>query len=148
MAKMRIYTVHINPRKKNPYESPIFVEEGFNIYAFLFRPFWALAHRLWLAAAILFTLLIGGELLVAMEILAVHVFGVITLGVMVYTGFQGNDWRRNKLKRQGYIISDIVTSDNLVGAEQRYFERYYPYGRLPQTPPQNPPQKPSIPAPA
>lgn len=134
MAKMRIYTVHIQPSKKHPYETPVFIEEAFNWSAFVFRPFWAFYHKLWLPAAVLLALTIGLEMLVSLRIMPVHIFTFCNLGIMVYTGFQANDWRRNKLKKQGYIVSDIVTSDNLVGAEQRYFERYYPHGRLPQTP--------------
>jgi hypothetical protein len=134
MARMRIYTVHINPGKKHPYESPIFIEEAFNWAAFLFRPFWAFYHKLWIPAFVLLLLMVALEGMVGIGVLPLHIFTFINLGIMVYTGFQGNDWRREKLKRQGYIVSDIVTSDNLVGAEQRYFERYYPHGRLPQTP--------------
>lgn len=139
MAKMRIYTVHINPRKKNPYENPIFIEEAFNWYAFLFRPFWALSHKLWLVAAVLFALMIGGEVAVATGAIPLSLFSILNLALMVIVGFQGNDWRRSKLRKQGYIVSDIVTGSDLVGAEQRYFERYYPHGKLPQTPPHNPP---------
>lgn len=143
MARMRIYTVHINPRKKNPYENPIFVEESFNWYAFIFHWLWALSHRLWLVA---FGLLMFWGIINYLSFTQIlHPAAVFSLqvGFQIYIGFQANDWRRNKLKKQGYIISDIVTSDNLVGAEQRYFDRYYPEGRLPQTPP-----KTSIPAPA
>jgi hypothetical protein len=142
MAKMRIYTVHINPRKKHPYENPVFIEEAFNWYAFLFRPFWALSHRLWLVAAVLFVLLGFVEFAAITGIVQLHIAALLNLFIMVVVGFHGNDWRRNKLRKQGYIISDIVTGSDLVGAEQRYFERYYPHGRLPQTPPHNPPSTP------
>lgn len=143
MAKMRIFTVHINPAKKNPYETPVFVEEGMNWYAFVFRPFWAFSHRLWLAGIILLALMLAGEALVALKMIPLLTFSILNLAIMAYTGMQANDWRRAKLKRQGYIISDIVTASDVVGATQRYFERYYPHGRLPQTPPKH-----SIPAPA
>lgn len=138
MSKMRIYTVHINPERKNPYENPVFVEESFNWAAFIFRPFWALAHKLWLAAAVLFVLMIGGEVLVAQGILPVHIYSILNLGIMLYVGFQANDWRRAKLRSQGYIVCDIVTGSDLVGAEQRFFDRYYPqHSRLPHGSPKS-----------
>lgn len=150
MAKMRIYTVHINPRKKHPYENPIFIEEAFNWFAFIFRPFWALAHQLWLVAVVLFLLLGLLEFAFISGLVPLYLVTLLNITVMVVVGFHGNDWRRNKLRKQGYIISDIVTGSDLVGAEQRYFERYYPHGRLPQTPPHNPPAapKPGQPVPA
>lgn len=129
MARMQIYTVHIRANAKAPYENPIFLKEGFNFWAFIFVWGWALYHRLWLAAGLLF----GLEALVR---LAIH-FGMLSpftgtlfgLCVQVLVGFHANDLLRGQLRRKGYIISDIVTSDNLVGAEQRFFERYFPLAR-------------------
>lgn len=141
MARMRIYTVHINPRKKNPYETPVFVEEAFNWYAFIFHWIWALSQRLWLAFAAMLVIWVAINYLNYSLILHPLAMFAMQVGFQAFVGFQANDLRRRALKKRGYIVSDIVTSDNVVGAEQRYFERYYPEGRLPQTPPQT-----SIPA--
>ena len=133
MAKMRIYTVHINPSKKHPYETPIFVEEHFNVFAFVFREFWAFYHRIWSVGIALL-----GFRFLAVVAMQLHWVGVIptfavTLGIMLWMGFTGNDLRREKLKKQGFITVDIVTSDNLVGAEQRYFERYFSKDNIPSS---------------
>lgn len=125
MAKMRIYTVHIDPKKPQPFETPIFIEEGFCWSAFLFQWVWALYQRLWAMAVSI----IGFNLL--LTYCSTHGFihpisvSAIQIGFLVMIGFSANDLRRDQLRKRGYITTDIVTSDNLVGAEQRYFERYF-----------------------
>lgn len=125
MAKMRIYTVHIDPKKNHPYESPIFVEEGFNWMAFIFKGFWALYHRVWSAAIGLF----GFDFLISYLDFRFHMHPVsliaLQFGFMAFVAFHANDLRREVLRRRGYTTVDIVTSDNMVGAEQRFFERYF-----------------------
>ena len=44
----KIYTVHVNPDLPQAYEKPVFIREGFNIYALIFLFVWAFYHRLWL----------------------------------------------------------------------------------------------------
>lgn len=142
MARMHIYTVHINPRKKYPYENPIFVKEGFCWSGFIFGPLWSLYHHLWIVSICLILLIALIFLSFAAIIISPLGYYLLRFILALFIGLEGNDWRRNKLRKQGYIISDIVTGSDLVGAEQRYFERYYPHGRLPQTPPHNPPSTP------
>lgn len=134
MARMRIYTAHIDPSRKDPYETPVFIEEGMNFYAFVFHLFWAFYHRLWLVAVCI----IGVNMLitVAAEMLDLNRFSVLVMqmGLQIFIGLQGNEYRRTKLRKQGYLMTDIVTGDNPVGAEQRYFERYFPKGHLAHAP--------------
>jgi hypothetical protein len=49
---------------------------------------------------------------------------VIQIAINVWVGIEGNDWLRDKLKRQGYIVADIVTGDSDTVAELRFYERY------------------------
>lgn len=134
MAKMRIYTVHIDPQKKNPYENPVFIEEAFNWWAFIFRGFWFLYHRLWLWGVGLIAFEIVMQVLIFKGHIPTAQYLVFRLGIQILLGYHGNDFRRARLKRQGYITSDIVTSDNLVGAEQRFYERYFTHYRVPFSP--------------
>ncbi len=120
---MKIYTVHVNPSNANARQKPVFVREGFNIPAFLLTVFWLLYQRLWLHAlcvvtanAVLITL--GTE-----HIISSNSVGIMQLGVQALVGFHANDWLRARLTRQGYITADISVSDNLLRAQQRYFER-------------------------
>lgn len=131
MARMRIYTVHINPSKKHPYETPIFIEEHFNLFAFIFREFWAFYHQIWSVGIALLGFRFLSVIAVQQHWIGMIPMSAISFGVMLWVAYSANDLRREKLKRQGYITVDIVTGDNLVGAEQRYFERYFAVNRIP-----------------
>jgi hypothetical protein len=125
----KIYTVHIDPDVALPYEKPVFVREGFSVFAFLFMALWALYHRLWLAAAAL----IGFEVLM-MWLDEAQMFSPVSVSILhlagqVLMGFHANDLWRAKLRRKGYIMADITTGDittgeSLLRAEQRFFERF------------------------
>jgi len=122
-SSMKIYTVHIKPGMANASQRPVFVREGFNIWAFLFTVLWALYHRLWLPALLMAAF---NTLLLCMlkeQVLNQASIGAIHLGFHAVIGFWGNDWLRARLTRRGYILADITASDNLLRAEQRYFER-------------------------
>ena len=123
--RLHVYTVHINPSTQKPYENAKFIEDGFNIKAFIFSAAWALYFRLWWVAlaiiignAIIFQLGDGGTLSELGKT-------VMQLGFNLIIGFEANDWRRRKLARQGYIMTDIITGDSLVRAEQRFYDHYF-----------------------
>lgn len=121
---MKIYTVHIKPEDSHAQEKPIFVREGFNIFAFLFTFFWAFYKRLWLPAFAMigfcaFLVFIDSE-----HIMTPNSLAIIQLAFQLVIGFQANDWLRRGLGKQGYIIHDISSGESLLAAEQRYFERY------------------------
>jgi hypothetical protein len=125
MSRLRIYTVQINPSLPQPYEAAEFIEEGFSWAAFVFTGIWALYHRLWWIALGLF----------AFNFLMIHLLSsgtlthagvtIIDLGVRTLVGCYANDWRRAKLRRNGYIVADIVSGDSLLRGQQRFFDRYF-----------------------
>lgn len=119
----KIYTVHINPNQPHAGEKPIFIREGFNIIAFLFGVFWALYNRMWLEAFVIFAVLFSISLAREYHNLDEITAGILQFSVNILIGFQANDLRRANLAKRGYIMSDIVVSDNELRAQQRYFER-------------------------
>ncbi len=121
--KTQIYTVHINPSKPHALEKAIFVREGFNFFAFFFGVFWALYHRMWWAA--FWLAMIIGFLGVAEEqqLLDIRSMAILQLAFNLVVGFWANDWLRANLSKRGYIMLDIVVSDNSLRAQQRYFDR-------------------------
>jgi hypothetical protein len=122
--KLKIYTVHIKPGLVDAAEKPVFVREGFNIYAFFLTFFWAIYKRAWLG---LVFIIVGEVVLLTMgkmHVLSPNSIGIMQLGFQLWIGFQANDWVRACLKDRGYITADILTGDSLLRAEQRYFERY------------------------
>jgi hypothetical protein len=125
MARLHVYTAHINPARTQPYETVEFVEEGFNWTAFILTIVWALYHRLWLVSACLVALNVIALERMHNGMLSHSGYGIISLGVHLIVGCYANDWRRAKLARKGFVIADIVTGDSLIRAEQRFFDRYF-----------------------
>lgn len=124
-SKHRVYTVHVNPKLPKPYENPIFVQEGFSIFAFIFTGAWALYNRIWWAA---FAIIVCNLLIIEMfETGTLDLIGrsILETALMFVVGFEGNDLRRRALAKRGYVIADIVSGDSLIRAEQRFFDRYF-----------------------
>jgi hypothetical protein len=120
----RLYSVHLNPREARPYESPVFVPEGFNFYAFFFHIFWALYHRIWLPAFIIFGLLVCVQLASTFADLSRTSTFILDLGIRLMIGMAANDLRRDTLEKRGWVISDVVIADSLLDAERRYYDRH------------------------
>jgi hypothetical protein len=120
---MKIYTVHLKPGLSLGEQKPVFIKEGINIAAFIFHFFWALYHRLWWVAFLVFAANVVLVFLMRSSVLTREGVVIIQLAIQVIVALQGNDWRRAKLTRKGYIMADVSAADSLLRAEQRYFER-------------------------
>ena len=123
ISKTKIYTVHINPSEANAMEKAIFVREGFNIIAFLFGMFWAVYHRMWFMAVGLAIIMAFFGAAEEQKWFDAASIAIIHIAFNFIIGFQANDLRRAHLSRRGYIMSDVVVSDNELSAQQRYFDR-------------------------
>lgn len=124
MAKLRIYTVHVNPSLTHPYEGAEFVAEGFNWRAFVFTWIWALYNRQWLPALGLFFYSVFMLNLFYSGTFSHFGVSVIDFGSRLIIGYQANEWLRKKLGNKGYLTVDITTGDSPLRAEQRFFDRY------------------------
>lgn len=121
---MKFYTVHIRPRDRAPFETPLFVKEGFHFWAFVLPPFWALYHRLWGTAIALFALqavLMWTEKRGVFSSETTAIWGV---GIQLFAGFLADEWLRRKYKRQGYITAEIIAETSEERAWLRFFDRY------------------------
>lgn len=121
---LHIYTVHTRPGKRVEQDLPLFVREGFNMLAFIFTFFWTLYQRLWVASAVLIAVNIVVAVLWQEGWLNEITSNVLMVGVMFICGFHANDWKREGLKRRGYITAGIVSGETKLKAEQRFFDRY------------------------
>ena len=121
-SRMKLYTVHLKP-EDGLLKKPVFIREGFNLYAFLFTGLWALYQRLWLALVgiVIFHVALG--YLLESHVLLKPSGVAIQLGFSIIVGFQANDWMRRRLAKKGYVLADVSASDSLLRAEQRYLER-------------------------
>ena len=122
--RMKIYTVHVRPDLPDAQEQAEFVPEGFNWMAFFLTGIWALYHRLWRYAFLIFA--VNAAFIAARESGWISMDGLaaLQLGFQAFVGFSANDWRRRRLDRKGYVMADIAASDSQLAAEQRYYERY------------------------
>ncbi len=125
MSRPHIYTVHINPSQTDPYENAKFVEEGFNWPALFFTGLWSLYKKLWLITVLIILLNVFVINIANSGAIADIGIVIIQLVIQIAIGMFANDLYRAKLKRQGYIIADIVSGDSLLRAEQRFFDRYF-----------------------
>jgi hypothetical protein len=123
---MEVYTVHVKAGADgliddNARAAAVFVPEGFSFWAFLFQPFWALWHRLWLVAAgILLGLILLGAIVDGMQLGAEAGF-VIQILFAILVGAEAQNLRRWTLRRRGYEMRGVVAGEDLEQAERRYF---------------------------
>jgi hypothetical protein len=131
-SKMKIYSVHLNPRDANPYENAVFIAEGFNLYAFIFTGFWAAYHRLWAMVGLFFVLHVGSGYYGEAIGLSVASIGFLEFGFRLMIGLSANDLWRSMLERKGWVTSDVVVAYSELEATHRYYERHLK-GLLPTT---------------
>jgi hypothetical protein len=121
-GRLKIYTVHIKP-EGGLAQKPVFIREGFNIFAFCFTGLWALYQRLWLPCLVILLVNLFLIALLKMHVLHEVSTGFLDIGFHFFVGWQANDWLRTRLRKDGYIHADVTAADSLLRAEQRYFER-------------------------
>ena len=119
---MKIYTVHVRRHGLDPDRDFVLVPEGFSFWAFAFTVIWALYHRLWLAAIIL-----AG--LHALTGLAIIEFGgndaialIVDVSVAALFGIVGNDFRRRKLDRAGFVLEGVASGRSVEDAGRRFLD--------------------------
>lgn len=116
---MKIFTVHIKPGDSGA--GAVFVPEGFSIWAFLFQPFWALYHRLWLVAVLMVLVALGLEVLAVRMQLSETQAWLLQFLLAVLIGAEARDFWRWTLTRRGYETRAALAGDDEEEAEIRYF---------------------------
>ncbi|GAB0115577.1 DUF2628 domain-containing protein [Acidisoma sp. C75] len=100
---MRIYSAHTRPGR-----APLLVPEGFSWGAFLFGPFWLMAHRAWIAALLALVVLIGFWIVAAA--VSAGLGAALLIGYALMLGAQGRDLRRWSLSRRGFAEAGVVAA--------------------------------------
>ncbi len=118
-----MYTAYVRHGGLDPDRDVVLVKEGFSWPAFVFGPLWALTRRLWLAAAAFALALAGIESLAHAGDLDPTVRAALTLGISMVFGWIGNDLRRRKLERQGFVFQGVVAGDTIDAAFGRFLDR-------------------------
>jgi hypothetical protein len=128
---MIVYTVHEPSRHAKSLEERadniVFVKEGFSWLGFLVAPLWLLINRLWfeLGAALIFAGVLGAAL--TFLGFGEQAPGLANLLVALIVGFEGNDLKRWRLERKGYVFLASVAGRDFEDCERRFFDAWLPY---------------------
>lgn len=118
---LRVYTVHLPPPSSDD-PTPALVKEGFSWPGFFFGVIWALWHRLWIEAAALLALLIAAGVIFDVAGLGESIESLIMFAIALLVGFNGNDWRRESLRRRGYQEVGVVAGPDEENALRRFLD--------------------------
>lgn len=102
-------------------EEAVFVRQGFNRAAFLFTPFWAMLHHLWLVLALWAFWLVAIVALAALfRLEPVAATVIYTLGALTF-GLEADWARESDLMRKGMLLQGLSLGETERDAEQLYF---------------------------
>jgi hypothetical protein len=123
MARMKVYTAHVRGRGSADRDI-VFVKDGFSWPAFFLTGIWALWHRLWFFALIVFAS--GFAVSFVSDWLDLDPLTDAALGLAwaVLVAYEANDARRRALARRDYDVEDIVLGQNLTQVEHRFFLKH------------------------
>ncbi len=116
---MALFTVLEPP--KGEIDKVTFVREGFAPLALVFTVLWALWHRMWVMAAILFAILVAISLSVTLLDLNPAVASLLELATGLIFGFEARRLRIMSLERSGYRQAGLIEASTREAAELGYF---------------------------
>lgn len=119
---MRIYSVHLRRHGLDPDRDIKLVKEGFSWPAFFLGALWALWHRLWVPAAIIFVAYISVGLASAKAGLDPFSQISLFLGLAVIVGYVAGDLRCRKLAQLGFAFGGVVQGQDSDLALYRYLD--------------------------
>ncbi|MFW6077226.1 MAG: DUF2628 domain-containing protein [Hyphomicrobiales bacterium] len=123
---MRVYTVHHRQEASGSLtglgEDVILVKDGFSWPAFFLAPIWLIYKRMWIVLAFYVAAAIASAVLAELALAPDGAVFVANLALHLLLGLEGNDLYRWTLARRRYREQASVVGNDLMTAEQRYFE--------------------------
>lgn len=101
-----------------------FVRDGFSFPAFIFGPLWMLWHRLWLAFVGYIVLVVLLGVAIYYRAIPSGAEGVAIALLALFIGLEAATLRRRKLLWWRWRDAGVVVADDVIGAEQRFFDRW------------------------
>ncbi len=98
---------------------PVLVAHGFSWSAFLLAPFWLVAQRMWMPAAIVFLIDLGAAAAARAGALQQGAALLSMVVVAAFVGLEGQELRRKAMARRGTRFSGVVSGANEIEALAR-----------------------------
>jgi hypothetical protein len=121
----KVYTVHYRQEASGSLaglaEDAILVKDGFSWPAFFLAPLWLISKRMWIVLAFYIAAELALTAVAYKGWLPEDALTVLSLGISLLLGLEGNDLYRWTLARRRYRERATVAGDNLVAAEHRFF---------------------------
>ena len=124
---MAIFNV-LEPPDGNP-QRVAFIREGFSWGALVFTVLWALFHRMWLVAAMLFVGFAVVAVAEAWGLMGPVLAGAVNFAIALLFGFEARKFQSMSLERAGFRPAALIEATGLEAAELAYFA-----GRAPAMP--------------
>lgn len=116
---MKVFSV-LEPPDAKP-ERVAFVAEGFSWGALALTFLWALWHRMWFVAAVLFALSSALTVASNLELLRPGLAALLQGGIALVFAFEARALQVLSLERAGYRRSGLIQASNEEAAELAYF---------------------------
>jgi hypothetical protein len=121
---MALFTV-LEPQDGKP-DRVAFIPEGFALGAFVFTFLWALWHRMWVVAALLFAAFTALTFGVAYEIIDPGLGSLLQFGLSLIFGFEAWRLKESSLLRGGFRHVGLIQASDFEAAELAYFAERAP----------------------
>ncbi len=112
----------------------VFIPEGFSWAALVFTVIWALVHRMWVVAAVLFAGLTGVALAEAQGLIGPELASIIHFAISLLFGFEARRLWALSLTRAGFSQAGLIEATSLEAAELAYFASRAPAVAAPAMP--------------
>lgn len=126
---MKVFTV-LEPSDGRP-DGVAFVPEGFSWAAFAATFLWALWHRMWVVAALLFALSSVLTVATNLDLLGPGLAALLQGGIALLFAFEARSLQVKSLERAGYRRSGLIQASNSETAELAYFAGRAPFAAEP-----------------
>jgi len=124
---MKLFTV-LEPPDGKP-DRVAFIREGFAWAALAFTWIWALWHRMWVMAALLFALSALLTVAVKLELLGPGLAATMDFAIALLFAFEARDLQLKSLERVGFRRAGLIQASTREAAELAFFA-----GRSPMAP--------------
>lgn len=129
---MALFNV-LEPPDGNP-QRVAFIREGFSWEALVFTVFWALFHRMWVVAALLFAGFAVIAVAEAWALIGPDLAGIMNFAIALLFGFEARKLQSLSLERAGFRQAGLIEATGLEAAELSYFASRAPAVPAPAAP--------------